>query len=156
MLFKKQHIYIYIYWVLPPPSNSHHQDYYMFNRESQPKPSFATGILGGANHPIYIYISNSGISFDATWIPSHHDVGCNKIFSPSIKPSPLSISKRHSRCYPSFWGLRRGKWVKGWERDETLRKWHSLWLGGLGLTEIKPLIFRNFNFKELEIRKSTP
>ena len=30
-------------WVVPPPSNSHHQDYYIF----QPKPSFATGILGG-------------------------------------------------------------------------------------------------------------
>ena len=23
-----------IYWVVPPPSKSHHQDYYMFNRES--------------------------------------------------------------------------------------------------------------------------
>ena len=31
----------------PPPSNSHHQDYYIFSGESQPKPSFATGILGG-------------------------------------------------------------------------------------------------------------
>ena len=32
-----------------PPSqdSSHHQDYYIFSRESQPKPSFATGILGG-------------------------------------------------------------------------------------------------------------
>ena len=29
-------------WVVPPPSNSHHQDYYIFSRESQPKPSFAT------------------------------------------------------------------------------------------------------------------
>ena len=32
------YIYIYnyidIYWVLPPPSNSDHQDYYIFNRES--------------------------------------------------------------------------------------------------------------------------
>ena len=26
----------------PPPSNSHHQDYYIFSRESQPKPSFVT------------------------------------------------------------------------------------------------------------------
>ena len=34
-------------WVVPPPSNSHHQDYYIFSRGSQPKPSFATGILGG-------------------------------------------------------------------------------------------------------------
>ena len=30
------------------PSNSHHQDYYIFRiRKSQPKPSFAAGILGG-------------------------------------------------------------------------------------------------------------
>ena len=32
-------------WNYPPPSNSHHQDYYMFNRESLPKlpkPSFVT------------------------------------------------------------------------------------------------------------------
>ncbi len=36
-----------ICWVVPPPSNSHHQDYYIFSRGSQPKPSFATGILGG-------------------------------------------------------------------------------------------------------------
>ena len=34
-------------WNYPPPSNSHHQDYYIFNMESQPKPSFVTGILGG-------------------------------------------------------------------------------------------------------------
>ena len=38
---------ITIVWVVPPPSKSHHQDYYIFSRESQPKPSFATGILGG-------------------------------------------------------------------------------------------------------------
>ena len=35
-----------IAWMWPPPSNSDHQDYYMFSRESQPKPSFTTGILG--------------------------------------------------------------------------------------------------------------
>ena len=34
-------------WVVPPPSNSHHQDYYILSRGFQPKPSFATGILGG-------------------------------------------------------------------------------------------------------------
>ena len=34
-------------WVVPPPSNSQHQDCYIFSRGSQPKPSFATGILGG-------------------------------------------------------------------------------------------------------------
>ena len=34
-----------VYWVCPPPSNSHHQDYFIFSRGSQPKPLFATGIL---------------------------------------------------------------------------------------------------------------
>ena len=35
--------------VLSPPAqdSSHHQDYYIFSRESRTKPSFATGILGG-------------------------------------------------------------------------------------------------------------
>ena len=33
---------------LPPTQDSSdHQDYYIFSREFQPKPSFATGILGG-------------------------------------------------------------------------------------------------------------
>ena len=34
-------------WVVPPHNNSRHQDYYIFSRGSQPKPSFTTGILGG-------------------------------------------------------------------------------------------------------------
>ncbi len=38
-----------IRWVWPPPSNSHHQDYYILSRGSRPKPSFATGILGGGH-----------------------------------------------------------------------------------------------------------
>ena len=33
-------------WVVPPPSNSDHQDYYIFSRGSQPKPSFPL-LLGG-------------------------------------------------------------------------------------------------------------
>ena len=36
-------------WLWPPPSSSDHQDYYIFNRESRTKPSFATGILGGGH-----------------------------------------------------------------------------------------------------------
>ena len=35
-----------IRWVWPLPSNNDHQDYSFFSRESQPKPLFATGILG--------------------------------------------------------------------------------------------------------------
>ena len=31
----------------PAQDASHHQEYYIFSRGSQPKPSFATGILGG-------------------------------------------------------------------------------------------------------------
>ena len=31
--------------------NSHHQDYSIFSRESQLKPSFVTGILGGGGRP---------------------------------------------------------------------------------------------------------
>ena len=34
-------------WVVPLPSKSHHQNYYISSRGSQPNPSFATGILGG-------------------------------------------------------------------------------------------------------------
>ena len=42
-----------ITWVVPPPSKSHHHDYCIFSRGSQPKPSFATGILGRGDNPIY-------------------------------------------------------------------------------------------------------
>ena len=41
----------------PPPSNSHHQHYYMFIRESQPKPAFVTGILGGGVDPTCICLT---------------------------------------------------------------------------------------------------
>ena len=40
------------YWVVPPPSNSHHQDYYLFSRGSRAKPSFATVTRRGGN-PTY-------------------------------------------------------------------------------------------------------
>ena len=44
----KSHKKKIIPWVVPPSQDaSHHQDYSIFSRESQPKPSFATGILGG-------------------------------------------------------------------------------------------------------------
>ena len=43
---------------LPPTQDaSHHQDYYIFSRESQPKPSFNTGILGGGVDPKYTSFS---------------------------------------------------------------------------------------------------
>ena len=43
----------------PLPSNSHHQDYYIFNRESQPKPSFTTVTGRGATPNVYKYVSQS-------------------------------------------------------------------------------------------------
>ena len=43
---------ITIPWVVPLPSNSHHQDHYIFTRESQPKPSFAT-VIGRGDNPNY-------------------------------------------------------------------------------------------------------
>ena len=41
-----------ITWVVPPPSKSHHQDYYIFSRESQPKPSFPLLLGGGTTQVI--------------------------------------------------------------------------------------------------------
>ncbi len=45
-----------IYWVVPPPSKSHHQDYYIFSRESRTKPSFPLLLGGGTTQCIYVYI----------------------------------------------------------------------------------------------------
>ena len=55
MLYAVYLIYqTYIHWNYPPPSNSDHQDYYIFNRESQPKPSFVT-VTGWGVDRIYTY-----------------------------------------------------------------------------------------------------
>ena len=40
-----------IIWVVPPPSNSHHQDYHIFSRDPY-KPSFAT-VTGRGDNPSY-------------------------------------------------------------------------------------------------------
>ena len=48
-----------------PPSNSHHQDYYIFSRGSRTKPSFAT--LGGGQPKIYHTVDGSEILFPTTW-----------------------------------------------------------------------------------------
>ena len=42
--------FIGIIWVVPLPSNSHHQDHYIFSRESRTKPSFAT-VTGRGDNP---------------------------------------------------------------------------------------------------------
>ena len=56
-----------IYWFIPLPSSSHHQDYSICSRESQPKPSFATGILGGAEYPNYIEYDKDNLSPPSRW-----------------------------------------------------------------------------------------
>ena len=62
-----------IFWVVPLPSNSHHQDCYVCSRGSQPKPSFATGILGGGDNPRsmtpYIYHKNQPNGMLGEWSP---------------------------------------------------------------------------------------
>ena len=47
--FTKVKIQIVICWVVPPPSNSHHQDYYIFSRDPY-KPSLAT-VTGTGDNP---------------------------------------------------------------------------------------------------------
>ena len=42
----------HIPWVVPPPSNSHHQDYYIFSRDPY-KPSFAT-VTGRGDNPKFL------------------------------------------------------------------------------------------------------
>ena len=39
--------------VAPSLDSSDHQDYYIFNRESQPNPSFTTGILASGAISMY-------------------------------------------------------------------------------------------------------
>ena len=47
---------------LPPTQDaSHHQDFYIFSRESQPKPSFATGDSGWGVDPKYTIHGSYGI-----------------------------------------------------------------------------------------------
>ena len=65
------HLKIGIVWVVPPPSNSHHQDYSIFSRASQPKPSFATVTGRGDNprhsHFIILYLLFSLSSLSCVW-----------------------------------------------------------------------------------------
>ena len=56
-------IYINIPWVWPPPCNSDHQDYYIFNRESQPKPSFTTVTVRGPYPKYTIVMSHGQLAF---------------------------------------------------------------------------------------------
>ena len=40
----------------PSQDSSDHQDYYIFNRESEPKPSFTTRILWGGHIQVITYL----------------------------------------------------------------------------------------------------
>ena len=51
----------------PPPSNSHHQDYYIFSRGSQPKPSFATVTGRGDNPRLSLYVCPELSHFGFYW-----------------------------------------------------------------------------------------
>ena len=66
-----------ILWVWPPPSNSDHQDYYIFYRESQPKPSFAT-ITGRGPHPKYTHHSLDLPFWQWAFLKKHPRTHCLK------------------------------------------------------------------------------
>ena len=51
---------VYSLGVAPSQDASDHQEYHIFSRGSQPKPSFATGILGGG-HPECILLTRRGL-----------------------------------------------------------------------------------------------
>ena len=102
-------IYILNYSI-PPPSNSDHQDYYIFSRDPY-KPSFAT-LTGRGDNPIYIYIYT--LPFDFLLVLGGH----------------LGLSKHHGwhhffsflgtcRC-PVWWCLKQrfslgGQGVEFWK-----------------------------------------
>ena len=58
-----------ITWVVPPPSNSDHQNYYIFSRGSQSKPSFATVTVRGP-HPRYYNYHFAKLFFDVEFVSS--------------------------------------------------------------------------------------
>ncbi len=97
--------------VWPPPSNSHHQDYYIFSGRSQPKPSFPTGILGGGPHPNYtIYPPSPNEAHRlANWV--------GFVRSSSLKvETNTHQAKLGPQCLPSLkltiWVLTQKSWGK--------------------------------------------
>ncbi len=91
-------------WNYPPCSNSHRQDYSIFSRESQPKPSFVTGILCvGGRLKWYLFQMLFFLPLLSLAFSPHgssvHGIGC-------------WMSQMHSEVFPlSFWGRR--PWMKG-------------------------------------------
>ena len=62
-----------MHWVVPPPSNSHHQDYYILVGDPY-KPSFAT-VTGRGDNPSYTRIVHFWVKswttqkcFDFEWL----------------------------------------------------------------------------------------
>ena len=108
-----------ICWVVPLPSNSHHQDYYIFSRGSQPKPSFAT-VTGrrGTTQAICHIFRNMSIHFHITF-PC---IGLS-VIQPSTHPFTPETCRRHS-LHPALkasairWGKTRHAHVDpgvGWD-----------------------------------------
>ena len=69
-------IYIYIYWVVPPPSKSHHQDYCITFLVGNPyKPSFPLLLGGGTTQYIYISYNHLISALHPPW--GSHSNGSN-------------------------------------------------------------------------------
>ena len=85
--------FLNIAWVVPLPSNSDHQDCFMF-RGSQPKPSFATGILRGGLPPkillMLVYHPSEHIPGDVPKPRFHVCESGNPTFVWECNPPPKS------------------------------------------------------------------
>ena len=84
--------YRIITWVVPPPSNSHHQDYYIFSRGSQPKPSFATIASWEGGQPKLIITEFLQVQ---VYLPVTTAVD----FSREVAPKNPTWSKRDGNAY---------------------------------------------------------
>ncbi len=63
-----------ISWVVPPPSNSHHQDYYIFSRDPY-KPSLAT-VTGRGDNPNHIPVTTNRTGFKRLWVVFWAQTNC--------------------------------------------------------------------------------
>ena len=111
-IFHRPHVGAYIPWNYPPHPgcNRHHQDHSIFTRESQPKLSFVTGILGwGVDLTYDIYRCMDGMG--------------NCFTNEMARPRPVIEfpSVRHVPVM-EWLGFSRQRWlgILGYTRDEIL------------------------------------